>query len=1723
MRITSSRFIELSSKQKNNYRKELDLILFPGEIEGQKNGLEWDAVISYFRSQQAVLELARGFYSSCIRIASGAYNGFSENVKLKYDEYHDNPTTETLISYIESAHDTSSTFTDNIVQSAIASCKSSDLIVEKLSSHIVNERGRWFKIEKNELWMHHLPQDASLIGDDTGRLFIPSGVQTYNSNTLMMDKRRQQVVNFIVNEALSFLNYVCEGSNTADSSKIRMFKTKEFGWSAIQAWQKSKLLVALSKFVLAIPDLISKVSELSAAVEDTAASKYFFLTVHRSEVPTAASGNQPVEKLESLITDTTLGCSYAQRIPENLLRYLTQTPVGEISYATTAFWLQSYYTGYWSDYDADSVSDNVIPLDKLDSLYGDNSIFSGQGRKRVNSDNILITENGDIEYIHPHDQKRIEKYYSLVNEFYSMAASANAPAIFQRNTEDAAIANLRTEEQTSRLKEIKKELKTLSAIPLAVNWNLGASIHTLVGTVAGTSVTDLSASQPLDIRSTSDILQQPIEDFIGYLTHSQNTRVDFQNLLENMFLIYWTCSNSKNTSGLQKPEKLWDSVLSELKVSNESIADSKSIRAYEYVLFSQDVENFVKKLEGSYQKFAYTLAYSFMSSLDTAGSYNRLNSSAVNAGYKNAFDAPFYLEGGQAAPLNEISTIAPYYTAVYYGMKVANLLHTWLSKQDSVPEMLATMSGILDMSHHKMSKQFMPFLTFLGNYIPNSSTIAKEALSIEKAQEAKPEDRFETLDQAVAASPSIPGAYDLTAFPHQIETLYRLDRVTEALQKTSAKNEIDSAILDISPGGGKTFILFSDAAIKMKKGLVKRPVLCVPQMVLSNWKDDPDKFTNGRFNIIEISSSLINPKSWGQSRIEELLANAPANTILVVTLEWLSRWKGGGEYKDIRFGTGTLNRYASTSVVQLFAPDYVGIDESHKIKNAGTATHKATAAIAGLPTVKFLRLASGTIVTDRPTDLVGQVKLINPYIFGQAKDFEANYKDSSGTFWRKGSAGEIRRRLSRFTSVMTYNRVEWAFMLPEADENILTVPMPNDEDFKELYEMLFRQSLENLKRAKPDIYKALIDGDESKADQIQAELQPYIQKLEQFLIDPTVVIGDDLDPKEAARLQKIIQKLPLSPKIADPENGIIALLTKHFSNEGKVNSNANKVLVFCRYKRTVRRIFKVLPPKLKARSGWLTGDGSSGDALTKFQDPKSGVDILICTEMTVNTGRNLQIASRIIRVETPWSPGELDQAMSRVMRPTPPIFDAKTKKFKPNPKKRDKIWLDWIIMSNTLEIAKFARIISKIAIKSQFDHYGKPAYDALPELPIVRMSLTTFDDFKDMGSLGATSSSSARENSYLDVYQRIKAQERKEFDIKKETELSEMIPVHTSKMPEDSFKIPFDLPAADEDGSPNLPPARPIKDLLIGPLKKIGKKWIKAVKINKPVVDVDVEIPELPIKARKERKEIPQIKESVEKQKTSNKVTDKTKRDPTEFHKKPNVLEDKKVVLNIETYNGLLTLTVDDTKDEDIHKLLSSGVGFTKHGRCVFAHMPNAVRLRNTVKALEATYKMRPSDMESIKQFETAFINGKKFSAKRSSKLDFLNFYMERRKVATDRKSLRMYAVVNDGELYLQTDVRSQPAAQDLARRRRLPNSQAVWETYDPYYVLQCKDKQELIRMVKKVKSVIGIENESDVVKQIKRLQVRDQVDKVEKEGKVKKLGKSKSIKPTTKIVRKLK
>lgn len=219
-----------------------------------------------------------------------------------------------------------------------------------------------------------------------------------------------------------------------------------------------------------------------------------------------------------------------------------------------------------------------------------------------------------------------------------------------------------------------------------------------------------------------------------------------------------------------------------------------------------------------------------------------------------------------------------------------------------------------------------------------------------------------------------------------------------------------------------------------------------------------------------------------------------------------------------------------------------------------------------------------------------------------------------------------------------------------------------------------------------------------------------------------------------------------------------------------------KIIVFCRYINSVQGVYEALPAKYKSMA--VKYSGAEGDSklsnLDAFKnDPR--VQILVANEMGISEGHNLQLASRIIRVESPWSPGDLDQSASRIFRPDPAASKAMRETGRKGELYREVVYLDWLVCDGTLHVQKQARLIAKIFNKARFDEAGNPTYEPilrefdLPEIPMglgVLRSRSTLEEY----------------SSYRKAYSALNGAQLKEFHDMRETQDPSMQDLPTTPM-----------------------------------------------------------------------------------------------------------------------------------------------------------------------------------------------------------------------------------------------------------------------------------------------------------------------------------------------------
>lgn len=238
-----------------------------------------------------------------------------------------------------------------------------------------------------------------------------------------------------------------------------------------------------------------------------------------------------------------------------------------------------------------------------------------------------------------------------------------------------------------------------------------------------------------------------------------------------------------------------------------------------------------------------------------------------------------------------------------------------------------------------------------------------------------------------------------------------------------------------------------------------------------------------------------------------------------------------------------------------------------------------------------------------------------------------------------------------------------------------------------------------------------------------------------------------------------------------------------------------KVIIFTRYIDTVDSIYNNMPEKWKKVAVPYHGSvkNAKGNLHLFKNDPK--IKILVANEQSIKEGHNMQMASRIIRVEWPWTPGDLEQSKSRILRPDVKGNKEMIKSGKAGELFREAIFLDWVIANRTMEVNKHARLIWKTVEKAYFDEDNPENLKELDgyELSPVRLSI---DDgphaLKNRTDINVAGGDRHLFSDYHEAYNVVNSINRREFHEMriKEKPSMRMLPFEEgTEMPKDAGRI----------------------------------------------------------------------------------------------------------------------------------------------------------------------------------------------------------------------------------------------------------------------------------------------------------------------------------------------
>lgn len=1139
---------------------------------------------------------------------------------------------------------------------------------------------------------------------------------------------------------------------------------------------------------------------------------------------------------ENHITSPTIGLSFVAHIPAPIVEFITQTkPGGKIPMTALNTW-----ASIWSraalrvprqkaqrGQEAQSritlgrAPRYVLPATATaDIAKRRKSIGMYTEDGRTNSEDMYVSNIGTLNYCPKSSELSTENaknYEKILEDALQISFDAGSPLSATQLGETNPVFSLASPEYKEKIAKLKADLTRYKGSMQAFSWDYNMILTTAMSDPEKLNVISLSGAARPDELGISDYLKKPWCEAMKLLFVESRVIGDDNSIKaigEATFGKGGSTAAMLKTSLFQNTFTMYAYLIAQpgkvVPSFKDLVQEAAKDLGYTGLTMDEDTTVLEKGLYAGFIKDDLSVPSTLndptsctdqvraieqvLSSVlrDSAGSA-RSNLAKLAYG-KNQIpaDDPHFFDP-ESHTLAEFKNVYNYLGGrVFYQM----LRHITLTDKKNLL-VLNTENPVPFVNFSAVVREVMPLATILTKYVTSSEDIYEKA---EKLAEGN------TRDSSIGPSDiHVPGSAGQTKtsagfqmFPHQVEGQQYL------------RNDPRFAVLDVAPGGGKTIAVVTDVGCLIHDKKIRRPLIICPNGLVKNWVEDLHKVTKGQWNAIPITKDTY--RLWGDERLTKMILKAPPNTLVIVGMSVLKL-----DQYPIVIGNHVEKVSETLEFIKKFGFDYVAIDEAHRVKNPKSAVHRAVKQICTSSSTKFIRLATGTLISNNLTDIVGQSSMFNAQIFRTPEEYmSANQHQVGDTkvyAWNEGTAQAARAQLSRHAAVITAKRKEWAFMLPLPIEEFIPVGMTKRTHYAEnegdvdgpvdekaggnahqiIYNTVLTEVMDEI-RADAEVKKLLSgkdddaedddeDDDDGKGElnlqdlddatlaELQMKLNPYLQRLEMLLTDPLhsdvgQIYFNKIGLKNfvSNKVLKVIERIRLNFKpipwekgktyelrdICDVGDQRFVLMppkgAKHGTKEyeadyvSKLNPTDDprwkpeprgKVIVFCRYKSTVNCIFENLPPDLKKMAVKFHGDiAERWDYLDAFKSVpvgRTGVQILIANEMSISEGHNLQMANRLIRVEAPWAPGELDQAASRIFRPDP------SGEFS-----RENIYLDWILTDNSLEVAKMGRLISKMIIKAQFDESSNPLYDSLRnfELPLISMSLKTIEETPTLDSIG---------------------------------------------------------------------------------------------------------------------------------------------------------------------------------------------------------------------------------------------------------------------------------------------------------------------------------------------------------------------------------------------------
>jgi hypothetical protein len=293
------------------------------------------------------------------------------------------------------------------------------------------------------------------------------------------------------------------------------------------------------------------------------------------------------------------------------------------------------------------------------------------------------------------------------------------------------------------------------------------------------------------------------------------------------------------------------------------------------------------------------------------------------------------------------------------------------------------------------------------------------------------------------------------------------------------------------------------------------------------------------------------------------------------------------------------------------------MDEAHKVKNYRSQVHDKVRAIS-LQCDRIVGMTA-TPVKNKLMEFFGIFRIVNPSLFPKVTAFQNEYCVTK--LQRVGGGRQV-------PIVVGYKNLDK--FVEKIEPYYLS--RKKHEVAKELPELISVEIPCELSQIQDDLYdmaESGVGGSDDTEEGAGAEILASLTMCAQAVNAPQLILNEEGEPFDGS-----------STKI----ESLIDLLENDAFDQ--------KVIIFSRFEKMISQI-EVSLKESNIKYVRITGKESDPkmrqNAREKFQDPNSGVNVIMIT-MAGSESLNLQAAEHFVFVDLPWSYGDYDQLLGRMIR-----------------------------------------------------------------------------------------------------------------------------------------------------------------------------------------------------------------------------------------------------------------------------------------------------------------------------------------------------------------------------------------------------------------------------------------------------------------------------------------